>query len=64
MTYLGAGGERTDVISHVTGFLVGLGMGILYTRLGAMIPFRRIVQLGLGAATLVLLALSWMLALM
>lgn len=61
--FLGAGGERTDVVAHVTGFasgcLLGLGLG--------KIPERRFdsraLQLATGAFTLATLAVAWMFAL-
>lgn len=61
--FLGAGGERTDVVAHITGFasgcLLGVGLG--------KIPERRFdsraLQLAAGACTLATLAAAWLLAL-
>lgn len=57
--FLGAGGERTDVIAHITGFasgcLLGVGLG--------KIPERRFdsrgLQLAAGALTLATIAVAW-----
>jgi rhomboid protease GluP len=57
--FLGAGGERTDVIAHVTGFasgcLLGVGLG--------KIPERRFdsrgLQLAAGAFTIATIAVAW-----
>lgn len=63
LSYLGTGGERTDVISHVTGFLCGLTLGALYGKLGQRIAFNRAGQIALSLAAVALLALSWSFAL-
>jgi len=61
--FLGAGGERTDVIAHITGFFSGclLGVGL------GKIPERRFdsraLQLAAGAFTIAAIAAAWLLAL-
>lgn len=36
LAYTGSGGERTDIVAHLTGFVAGSGFGYLYARLGAL----------------------------
>lgn len=61
--YLGTSGERTDVIAHMTGFLSGMGLGVLIAwlrlpeRLGA-----RGQQLA-GALSMAILVFAWAFAL-
>lgn len=61
--FLGAGGERTDVVAHVTGFISGclLGAGL------GKIPERRLdsraLQLTTAAFTLATIAAAWLFAL-
>ena len=62
LSYLGTGGERTDVISHVTGFLCGALLGGMYGKLGTRIVLGRAGQVALGAGAVGLLALSWVFA--
>jgi len=59
--YLGIGGERTDVLAHVTGFLAGVAGGLGLTRLRP--PLGAGAQLAYGASTVLLLLLAWGLAL-
>lgn len=61
--YLGTGGERTDVLSHMTGFLCGLLLGGAFGKLGTRIMFGRAAQVGLGIGAVALLGLSWAFAL-
>lgn len=60
--FLGAGGERTDVIAHVTGFFSGCVLGVALGK----IPERRFdsrgLQLAAGAFTLAAIAAAWMFA--
>lgn len=61
--YLGAGGVRTDVLAHVTGFLSGVLPGALYGKLGDRVVLAAGVQFLLGMGALAVLALAWTLAL-
>jgi rhomboid protease GluP len=63
LSYLGTGGEQTDVVSHMTGFLCGLLLGTAYGKLGPRITFRPATQLALGGGAIALMALSWVFAL-
>jgi membrane associated rhomboid family serine protease len=60
--FLGAGGERTDVTAHVTGFLSGCLLGAALGK----IPERRFdsgaLQFASGAFTIATIALAWLLA--
>ena len=59
LSYLGAGGERTDVLAHVMGFFAGGLLGLLYGWRGDRLPASRVVQQALGFAALAILALAW-----
>lgn len=61
--FTGAGGERTDLLAHVLGFVVGVGVGFLLARLPLPPPERTRPQLVAGALTFALLAASWFAAL-
>lgn len=63
LAFLGVGGERTDVLGHVTGFVAGGGLGIGIAFAGPR-PFEgTAAQWACGGAALALLALAWSLAL-
>ena len=59
LSFLGTGGEKTDVLSHVTGFISGLFLGAVYGKLGNRIMFGRATQFMLGIIALAVLALAW-----
>ena len=61
--YLGAGGERTDVLAHVAGFGSGLVLGVICARLRLQERCGPRTQTILGVAALAILVLSWGLAL-
>lgn len=63
LSYLGTGGVRTDVFAHVAGFAAGLCLGIVYGRLGDRIRFGTLGQILLGMTTLLVVAVSWAMAL-
>lgn len=63
LAYTGLGGERTDVIAHVTGFIAGLLLGGLFSEMPTRIQFNARLQVGLGFTTLAILTFCWMLAL-
>ena len=62
LAYTGTGGERTDVVAHLTGFLAGLLIGWL----GSLVPEKRLrrtgLQWGAGIAAGLILAISWIFA--
>ncbi len=61
--FLGAGGERTDVIAHVTGFFSGC---LLERRARensrAAFRFTRALQFAAGAFTIAAIAAAWLFA--
>lgn len=61
--FLGAGGERTDVVAHVTGFISGCAIGALFGKMPERIFESRTLQLAAGAFTLLTVAAAWLLAL-
>ncbi len=63
LAYTGFGGERTDVLAHVTGFVSGLLVGGLYGAWAHRMPANARTQALVGLAALVVLAFCWMLAL-
>ncbi len=63
LSFLGTGGERTDVLAHLTGFLSGVLLGAVYGRLGNRVAFRRTAQCLFGLGAMATLALAWFVAL-
>ena len=63
LAYTGTGGERTDVMAHLTGFLAGAAVGWPVTGLPAAMLGARRVQSAAGALALGLLALGWVVGL-
>lgn len=58
LSFTGAGGEDTDVLAHVTGFVAGLLLGLW----AAEWPIRRLGRIGqklCGATALLLIVLAW-----
>jgi membrane associated rhomboid family serine protease len=63
LAYTGTGGERTDIVAHLTGFLAGAGFGYLYARMDSL----AILQTAAGDRWLSVVAalavpLCWLLA--
>ena len=63
LAYTGSGGERTDVISHLTGFLAGIALGAYYGGFAPGIRIRRRMQWLFGLGTLGAIAGAWAIAL-
>jgi len=64
LAFTGSGGERTDVLAHITGFAAGAASGWWHARrrtLGA-IPAPNKLQATAGAIAIVLLCATWWLA--
>jgi len=59
--FTGAGGERTDVLAHLTGFAMGSLAGLAHATLP--VPRSRVAQTLSGIAALAVLALAWATAL-
>jgi membrane associated rhomboid family serine protease len=63
LAYTGTGGERTDVVAHLTGFLAGLALGVPLSRASPAWLGRPRLQSAAGGFGLALIALGWLLAL-
>lgn len=63
LTLLGAGNARVDVLGHALGFILGTGLGWLYTLVGAASNRGRPLQIATGAGAALLIILAWVLAL-
>jgi membrane associated rhomboid family serine protease len=63
LTFLGFGGERTDVGAHVAGFAVGVVIGFVLAHAGDRVPQGALAQRVYGALAAGLFALAWLLAL-
>lgn len=61
--FLGAGGERTDVVAHITGFVSGCALGVIVGKIPERYFESRALQLTAGILTLAVLAGAWLLAL-
>lgn len=61
--FTGTGGERTDIIAHLTGFSSGLLLGVVYGSAGDRLRFEAPAQVLAGSASIGLLASAWWLAL-
>lgn len=61
--FLGAGGERTDVVAHVTGFASGCLLGFVLGKIPEHRFESRALQLTTGAFSLATVAIAWLLAL-
>ena len=63
LAFTGTGGEHTDVLAHLLGFIVGVGTGFLLAHLRLPPPDRTGPQWLAGLAAMALLALAWLAAL-
>lgn len=59
LTYTGTGDERTDVGAHLTGFIAGFLLGLLYAYVYPRLPRTRALQWAAGAAALAVIAGAW-----
>jgi membrane associated rhomboid family serine protease len=64
LAFIGMGGERTDVLAHLTGLGAGCLFGLAFAALEARAPLAAWHKHSLGLAATLLLALAWTLALM
>jgi rhomboid protease GluP len=62
LAFTGSGGERTDIVAHLTGFLAGIALGAWYGGYGLRVILGARSQRLLGAAAVVLLVLAWTIA--
>ena len=63
LAYTGMGGERTDVLAHVTGLVAGLAVGAGVSRVPIEVLRNRSNQLVAAALAVLVLVLSWAIAL-
>jgi membrane associated rhomboid family serine protease len=63
LTYLGTGDEHTDIVAHLTGFLMGLAGGFAVAGRRTGWAVRRSVDAALGLLAGLLIAFSWWIAL-
>ena len=63
LAYTGSGGERTDVAAHLTGFVAGLLVGWIGSRLPETVLRSPRLQATAAASALLLLVSSWLVAL-
>ncbi len=63
LAFLGFGGERTDVVAHMTGFAAGLGTGWALARWFEQVPRGDRAQWVYGSAAAGLLVVAWAIAL-
>jgi rhomboid protease GluP len=61
--FLGAGGERTDVVAHITGFASGCAIGMLFGKTREQRFDSRILQLLAGAFAIATIGVAWLFAL-
>lgn len=63
LAFLGAGDERTDILGHLSGFVVGCLAAPVVVRGFQVIGYRSVVQRRFSTAALALVLLCWVLAL-
>jgi membrane associated rhomboid family serine protease len=63
LAFTGTGGENTDLLAHLAGFVVGAGTGAICARLRMPPPGRTGLQWAAGLTALLLLVMAWSLAL-
>ena len=63
LAFTGTGGENTDILAHLAGFVVGTGFGALCAKLPMPRPGRSGPQWAAGLAAVLLLVSAWALAL-
>ena len=63
LAFTGTGGENTDILAHLAGFVVGASIGALCAKLPMPRPGRSGLQWAAGLAAALLLVCAWTLAL-
>lgn len=56
---IGAGGENTDVLAHLTGFICGVGLGVVFSRVAAARFGNTLLQLTAGFAATGAIVAAW-----
>jgi membrane associated rhomboid family serine protease len=59
LAFTGAGGEHTDVLAHLTGFLSGAVLGAAHAHAPTSLTCRPVVQLTTAIVTLAIMAGAW-----
>jgi hypothetical protein len=59
LAFTGTGGENTDVLAHLAGFIVGSATGALAARVRLPAPGRNGVQWTAGFAAVAMIAMAW-----
>jgi membrane associated rhomboid family serine protease len=59
LSFTGLGGERTDVLAHITGFVVGLVAGALCARIARLPIIGIAAQLACGTCTALAIIAAW-----
>ena len=62
LAYTGTGDENTDVVAHLTGFVCGFGLGLIYGQRSQPVSPVPLLQWLTGGVAVALLAVSWGLA--
>jgi len=63
LAYTGFGGERTDVVAHLTGFFCGVLLGGAYSLADHRLTLNAKLQSAIGAASILVIVVCWYLAL-
>lgn len=63
LAMLGMGGENTDILAHVTGFVAGIAFGGIFARVNTRRFESARLQASLGAVAILIVAVAWALAL-
>jgi len=63
LAFTGTGGENTDLLAHLAGFVVGAGIGAICAKLPLPPPGRTGIQWAAGLAAVALVVSAWALAL-
>ncbi|HLB83720.1 MAG TPA: rhomboid family intramembrane serine protease, partial [Steroidobacteraceae bacterium] len=63
LAFLGVGGERTDVLAHLAGFVTGVMAGWWHGRASRGVPLRGGGQLLLGVLAIAVVVAGWWIAL-
>lgn len=64
LAFTGAGGEHTDVLAHLTGFLSGAVLGAVHARYSTSLASKSLVQLTTAIAAVAIMTGAWAWALM
>lgn len=59
---IGAGGENTDVLAHLTGFVCGVALGVAYSRIHSRVFASAWLQCAAGAIATLTIASAWFVA--